>query len=171
MEDSSGQGNVLCSFGKSIESLYSNTKGNLLVSLDESGAISYWRLGDVAIDVYWRQNFQPPAMGTQNVQIVDNGKGVAVLDKLSGFCMYSSVPSAPARGNWDAWEYAGQQSRERDVSGFILQGSVLVLNSKKNNTRVYLTRGHNKEILREFSIKADEALVSVDERWLCLRKA
>ena len=171
VEDLSREGNVLWSFGKSIESLYSNTKGDLLVSLDESGSLSYWRLGDGAMDVYWRRNFQPLAMGTPNVQIVGNGKAVAVLDKTSGFCMYSSVPPAPARGNWDAWEDTAQQTRERDVSGFTLQGPVLVLHSEKNNTRVYLARGRNKEIVRQFPIKADEALVSVDERWLCLRKA
>ncbi len=171
VDDSSRDGDVLWSFGKSIDSLYSNANGDLLVSLDESGAISYWRLGDVAIDVYWKRKLPRSGVGTPNVQIVGGGKGVALLDKLSGFCMHSNVPAAPAKGNWAAWEDAGLQSREQHVSDFTLRGSVLVLNSEKINTRVYLIRGFNKEFVKEFTIKADESLVSDDERWLCLRKA
>ena len=155
---------VLTVFGDSISEIYSNADGSGLLALDGSGAMDYWQAGDVAEDLYWERKLSPAEITQPRVQISGDGMWVAVLDAGGRFELYPSP-----KVNVDSLDSKMSPVSVSAVSDFELQGSTLVLAREEANVQLYrfdsqVTKG------RELPIQANEALVSVDQKWLCLRQ-
>lgn len=155
---------VLAVFGDSISEIYSNADGSCLLSLDGSGAADYWQAGDGAAGLYWERTLSPAGISKPRVQISGDGKWVAVLDAGGKFELYPSP-----KVNVDSLDSRNSPVSVSGVSDFDLQGSTLVLARKEANVQLYRFTPQGRQG-RELAIQANDALISVDQKWLCLRQ-
>lgn len=171
-------GKVLESFGESISALYSDASGECLVSLDGSGAISTWNLGDLATDVVWVHEQSGDAANASQVQVVHETKQVAMLGNEGNFSVYPSprflnrskkTERRRLPSHWVAWEKSG--SPQQNASDFVLQGSTLALASREGNVLVYRCDKAGLSLLADVPIQANKVLLSFDQHWLCLQQA
>ena len=155
---------MLAVFGDSISEIYSNADGSCLLSLDGSGAADYWQAGDGAAGLYWERTLSPAGISKPRVQISGDGKWVAVLDAGGKFELYPSP-----KVNVDSLDSRNSPVSVSGVSDFDLQGSTLVLARKEANVQLYRFTPQGRQG-RELAIQANDALISVDQKWLCLRQ-